>query len=136
MVLVMELGLLLSENEYPTCQPNMCRVRELRKKDGFKWRCGRCRKSFFSRTGSRFANFKLSFQQALSFMFSWSSQKSQRNARVNAEVVSEYTTVNWYNFCREICELALLYSPQGPNSGSPRKIVEIDESKFGKQKYH
>ena len=69
-------------------------------------------------------------------MFSWSLQESQRNARVHAEVVLEHTIVNWYNFCREICELALLHSPQGPKIGGPRKIVEIDESKFGKRKFH
>ena len=86
------------------------RVRELRKNDVFRWRCGRCRKSFSSQMGSRFANSKLSLQQALSLMCSWSLQESQRNARVNAEVVSEHTIVNWYNFCREICELALLHS--------------------------
>ena len=135
-VLAMELGLLFSKNECPTCHRNMDRVRELRKKDGFRWHCRRCRKSFSSRTGSWFANSKLSLQQALSLMFSWSSQENQRNARVNAEVVSEHTTMNWYNFCREICELALLHSPQGPKIGGPNKIVEIDESKFGKQKFH
>ena len=116
----MELGLLLSENECPTCHQNMDRVRELREKDGFKWRCGRCRKSFSSQTGSWFANSKLSLQQALSLMFSQSLQESQRNARVNAKVVSEHTTS--YNFCREICELALLHSPQGPKIGGLGKL--------------
>ena len=55
---------------------------------------------------------------------------------MNAEVVSKHTTVNWYNFCREICELALLHSSQGPKTRGPGKIVEIDESKFRKQKLH
>ena len=99
-VLAMELGLLLSENECPTCHRNIGRVRELRKNDGFWWRCGRCRKSFSSRTGSWFANPKLSLQQALSLMFSWSLQKSQRNARVNAEVVSKHTTIIGIIFAR------------------------------------
>ena len=69
-------------------------------------------------------------------MFSWSLQESQRKTRMNAEVVSEYITVNRYNFCREICELALLHNPQGPKIGGSDKIVEIDENKFGKQKFH
>ena len=129
-VLAMELGLLLSENECPTCHRNMGRVRELKKKDGFRRRCGRCRKSFSSQTGSWFANSKLSLQQALSLMFSWSLQESQRDARMNAKIVSEHTTKNWYNFCREIYELALLHSPQGSKIGGLGKIVEIDESKF------
>ena len=51
---------------------------------------------------------------------------------MNGKVISEHTTVNWDNFCREICELALLHSPQGPKSGGPGKIVKIDESKLGK----
>ena len=109
MVLAMELGLLLGENKCPTCHQNMGRVRELRKY-GCKWYCRRCRKSFSSQIGSWFANLKLSLQQALLLMFNWNSQESQRNARVNSEVVSEHIVVNWYNFCKEICELALLHS--------------------------
>ena len=53
--------------------------------------------------------------------------------------VSEHSVVQWYNFCREVCIFACdLNQDQQPNKkiGGVGKVVELDESHFGKQKYH
>ena len=47
---------------------------------------------------------------------------------------SEHTTVDWYNFAREVCVEIL--EKHSTKIGGPGKTVEIDESKFGKRKYH
>jgi len=48
--------------------------------------------------------------------------------------LSTKTVVNFYNFCREVCKVVL--EEQSEPIGGPGKVVEIDESKFGKRKYH
>jgi hypothetical protein len=42
--------------------------------------------------------------------------------------------VDWCNFAREVC--ATILEVDSSPIGGPGKIVEIDESKFGKRKYH
>jgi transposase-like protein len=42
--------------------------------------------------------------------------------------------VDWYNFCREVCSDILIEDSE--INGGPGRVVEIDESKFGKRKYH
>jgi len=37
-------------------------------------------------------------------------------------------------FCRELCEVALFENRE--KLGGPGKVVQIDESKIGKRKYH
>jgi hypothetical protein len=44
------------------------------------------------------------------------------------------TVVDWYNFSREVCTSIL--EKNSEKLGGPGKIVEIDESKFGKRKFH
>lgn len=48
--------------------------------------------------------------------------------------VSDHTAVDWDSFCQETCEVTLLEREE--KIGGPRKVVQIDESKFGKRKYH
>ena len=49
--------------------------------------------------------------------------------------VSSKSGVNWCHFCREVC-IAYLDAQRNPCIGGVGKIVEIDESKFGKHKYN
>lgn len=44
------------------------------------------------------------------------------------------TGVDWDSFCREVCEITMFDSSQ--KIGGEGKVVQIDESKFGKRKYH
>ncbi|GFU67482.1 mitotic-spindle organizing protein 2A [Trichonephila clavipes] len=47
--------------------------------------------------------------------------------------VNKNTVVDWYMFCREVCMVAVLNESEP--LGGEGKIVEIDESMFGKMKY-
>ena len=47
--------------------------------------------------------------------------------------LSSHTTVDWASFCRQVCIDAVITKVQP--IGGPGKIVEIDESMFGKKKY-
>ena len=44
------------------------------------------------------------------------------------------TVVDWYNLCREVCSEVI--GSENVKVGVQGKVVEIDESKFGKRKYH
>jgi len=46
----------------------------------------------------------------------------------------EHTACDWFQFCREVV-LDFIESKSGMIGGEG-KVVEIDESKFGKRKYH
>ena len=48
--------------------------------------------------------------------------------------VTPKIAVDWYNFCRDVCEEHFLANPI--IIGGPGKIVEIDESKFGKFSFY
>ena len=43
--------------------------------------------------------------------------------------------MDWYNYYREVCADRIMNHHAGP-IGRPATTVEIDESKFGKMKYH
>ena len=44
------------------------------------------------------------------------------------------TGVDWDSFCREVCEVTMFDNSE--KIAGEGKIVQIDESKFGKRKYH
>ena len=47
---------------------------------------------------------------------------------------SKHTIVDWFNFAREVCIEILVR--ENVQVGGPGEILELDESKFGKRKYH
>ena len=59
------------------------------------------------------------------------------------EVTQYYATIDWYNFCRDVCGQHLLQNRQqigglelDADGNIVPKVVEIDESKFFHRKYH
>ncbi|KAF8784198.1 hypothetical protein HNY73_011573 [Argiope bruennichi] len=48
--------------------------------------------------------------------------------------IARQTTTDWMSFCREVCVCMLVN--ESVTLGGPGKIVEIDESKFGKRKFN
>ena len=48
--------------------------------------------------------------------------------------IADHTSVDWFNFHREVCEEIVM--KRSLPIGGPGKRVQIDESKFGKRKYH
>ena len=72
--------------------------------------------------------------QIITIIYSWSRGCKQEKTMVDSST-NKNTMVGWYNFCRDICVKAL-ESHDIPKIGGVNKIVEIDESKFGKRKYH
>ena len=54
---------------------------------------------------------------------------------LDEETTSTETVIDWYNYCREVCADRIMKQHARP-IGGPGTTVEIDESKFGKMKYH
>lgn len=53
--------------------------------------------------------------------------------------IAHVTAVDWANFCREVMFDAVIIKGEpigGINENSEPRVVEIDESKYGKRKYH
>ena len=85
------------------------------------------------RSGTFFERSKLSIFQVLGFVNLWVENVS---LKVTAQQLnlSKPSVVDWASFCREVVFNGYIINVE--KLGGPGKIVEIDESKFGKRKYH
>ncbi|XP_028412488.1 uncharacterized protein LOC114535323 [Dendronephthya gigantea] len=106
--------------------------------DGYKWECrrqenGKRHKTEMSiRHGSWFDNSNMMLVEILKFTYWWCRKVKQENICHEMSIASN-TAVDWDSFCCETCEVTLLERKQ--QIGGPGKVVQIDESKFGKRKY-
>lgn len=99
------------------------------------WRCSNkaCGKKVSIRHGSWFSDSNLTLENIVLLTYFWVYRVEQE--LVEHELgISHSTIVDWYNFSREVCLSILELNSQ--RIGGPGKVVEIDESKFGKRKYH
>ena len=75
----------------------------------------------------------MSVEQITKIIYFWTYKYSQEIV-VHESGLNCRTVVDFYNFCREVCSVIL--ADYSEPIGGPGKVVEIDESKFGKRKYN
>ncbi|XP_073814310.1 uncharacterized protein [Musca autumnalis] len=111
--------------------------------DGWMWRCqkvyrgrqrGSCDVKRSIRTGTFFERSQLSMCKIVVFCFMWVRRGGLLRDIWKETKINKRTAVDWSNFCREV----VVYSSfqRELEIGGPGTIVEIDESKIGKRKYH
>ena len=110
-------------------------------RDGYEWRCSKRGYNGMAsiRQNSWFSGSKLSIEKILALTYAWahkfSASQAVHETSLDDETTSTETVVDWYNYCREVCADRIMNHHAGP-IGGPGTTVEIDESKFGKMKYH
>ncbi|XP_046971060.1 uncharacterized protein LOC124538102 [Vanessa cardui] len=104
---------------------------------------GPCRGKNVSRAkGTWFENIKVSLTQVFYLMYAYSNKWSYAMAikedfNDDDHCLSKATICDWYNYCREAVIIYQLEKQTFKGKiGGPGKIVQIDESKFGKRKYN
>ncbi|XP_057292022.1 uncharacterized protein LOC130614603 [Hydractinia symbiolongicarpus] len=103
--------------------------------DGVKWRCQKLdhTKDVSIQRNSWFEGSNMTLEEVIELTYWWSTGTEQVN--ICQEMgLSSATIVDWANFLREICD-EIVIKRSKPIGGKGVK-VQIDESKFGKQKYH
>ena len=105
-------------------------------KEAMIWKCTnrKCNKKVSVRKGSWLEGSHMSLEQILLFTYMWVWKFEQQIIMRECRIGSPNTVVDWCNFCREVC--ATVLEMKSEPIGGVGKVVEIDESKFGKRKYH
>ena len=123
----------------PECGEHMKLIETSDRHDGLKWSCTRKinnRRHFKElsiRHKSWFSGSNMSIEEILKYTYWWSLGVEQ-DVIISQLKLSSKTTVDWSMFCRETC--LEIMTQQNIQLGGKDKIVEIDESKIGKRKYH
>ena len=134
-----ENKLIASQRSCPDCLDDMKLSTTSDRHDGLKWVCrknkgtDRHRRECSIRKDSWFEKSNLTIPETLKFTYWWCMGVSQKNI-IQQLQLSKHTSVDWAMFCREVCLDVM--NKQERKIGGPGKIVEIDESKVGKRKYH
>ena len=97
--------------------------------DGCCLRCSDCNKRVSIRKGSFFEKSKLTLQKWLLLMHFWCRQYPVKDAAEEVEV-SEATTVQVYQWMREVCSHRLCVLDPPIKLGGNGQVVAIDESLF------
>ena len=122
----------------PICGGQMRRTPDREKKAGYRWRCPDCKKTVNPLLQTWFENTKLTFLEALQLTVLWFFRWPVTNAASQC-YVSEHTAIEWYSFCREVCELVVANDKKpigGFNAAGDRLTVELDESHLVKPMHH
>ena len=115
-------------------------------KDKFQWRCRRVHKvtkgdmiikvkdvKVSIHHNSWLVDTKLPLETVVEFVYLW-SQGFTHSEVMHELKLSKKTVTEWFMFFRESCIFAIM--ERSEQIGGNGVEVEIDESKFGKQKYH
>lgn len=108
----------------------------------FKWRCyfsnkkknDKCNYGVSLSTGTFFARSHLPYSIVCKFILFWLDNIQLVIIGKYLEISSMHTLVDYANFFREVVYDDLVINKKAIED--PGKVVEIDESKFGKRKYH
>lgn len=138
----MNEGLIASRYECPECKEDMRLVERKDRKDGYTWSCRKSAKNGVRehyikrsvRKGSWFEESKLSIIDVLSFTILWVNGACNDVIENEVGVSSSETLADWNSFCREICVDVCGHDSE--MIGGVGKVVEVDESMFGKRKYN
>ncbi len=104
--------------------------------DGFIWRCRKCGRSKSCRFRSFFEHSHLSMRQLLALLYMFTNQLPVGHAG-NLLGLSTRTTIDWYQYFRNICSWALMQPDVcQPKFGGIDCIIEIDESVISKRKFN
>jgi transposase-like protein len=135
----MDEGLIAKSRLCCHCDQPMKLVKCEDRSDKHKWECRksvngkRHQVEISIRKGSWFEKSNMILEEVLKFTYRWCRDVTQEEIRHELNIAT-HTAVDWDSFCRETCEVTLM-AREHP-IGGPGKIVQIDESKFGKRKYH
>jgi len=134
-----DVGLLRSKVQCDTCGRDMTWSAEPSIPEGFRWRCRRkvagvkCSKSKSIKAGTWFQQSNLTFREVLLITYDIVRRETARFTKEEYSLSSN-TVADWGMFCRET--MLVFMAGCSEKLGGPNKIVEIDESKFGRRKYH
>ena len=91
------------------------------------------------RQKSWFSGSRLSIEKILALPYAWAHKFTTTQAvhetSLHDETTSAETVIDWYNYYRGVCADRIINHHAGRIRG-PETTVEVDESKFGKMKYH
>ena len=110
--------------------------------DLFMWRCQRKLskphdRKLSIRHGTWFSNSNMTLEEIIEYSYLWSAFGLTEKQISTQLELSDNTNVDWSAFCREVCSETMIRENEcGQQIGGEDTIVEIDESKFAKRKYH
>ena len=118
----------------PICKTGNCRRYNVKMTNHslYQYRCPGCRTSASIRTGF-FKNSKLPLHTMLQLFYSLLNGTINKSLRA-MNIAGPVAIGEYYRFIREVIEDDLINNPV--QIGGPGVIVEIDETKRGKRKYH
>ncbi|KAI8440704.1 hypothetical protein MSG28_009054 [Choristoneura fumiferana] len=136
-------GLLPTEKMCTYHRKAMTLTKEAGQVGKFRCRKSNCRTKPVSRAvGTWFENARLSLTLIFQIMYAFSEgltyhQTRKELAFEDGSVVSPRTVADWFSYCRETIAIYQLQNQRAQGKiGGPNKVVQIDESKFGKRKYN
>ena len=139
-IFLQEKGCLPTEKVCPDCNEQMKFVQRGDKIQSFHFRCwqrhldgSRCNRRISVTSDSFFFNMHMTLFTSLWLLWGF-CEGMQVGWFVRHLGLSSRTVVDWLNFCREVCMVCI--EGESRQIGGYGYIVEIDESKFVKRKYH
>ena len=129
-----DIGLLRRTMQCDSCGRDMTWSVRSKLSDGFLWRCQRRVAGTASiRHGSWFQLSRLAVQEIIPLTYDIVCREPVHQIE-NEDCSSDHTVAGWGMFCRET--MLVFLEGCSVKTGDPNKTVEIDDSKFGRRKYH